>query len=428
MGAERDAHLFGKHPKRILSLDGGGVRGLITLGMLKEVERHLSARSSNPSEFRLSDYFDLIGGTSTGALIATMLAMAVRVDRIVEIYFDLIPQIFTAPRTTAGLYAKFEAQVFKDKLNETFDDLLIKDLRRPDLVGEKTAYREPRLGSDVLKTGLAVIAKRIDTDSVWVITNNPKSKYWTPDNAFWTSKPVGEREAFHANRDYALRDIVRASASAPYFLDAVEISVDPDTTGLFLDGGVTPHNNPAAALFLLATLSGHGADVASPTGFEWGAGADDLFLLSLGTGQWRQRVKTDDHRGYPAFWQAFTALQGMINSAQTDCLTWMQAISEPASPVHIDGNLGKMTGLRIVKEPLLTFQRVDPVLELTWLQDNLGFDFDIEPEAIEAMRELDNSSLSNLNRCFAVGLETGRRMIKPELFAERFDADLQVLA
>ncbi len=64
----RDEHLFGPGPKRSLSLDGGGVRGLITLGMLKRVETLLRERmpADKQAAFRLRDYFDLIGGTSTG--------------------------------------------------------------------------------------------------------------------------------------------------------------------------------------------------------------------------------------------------------------------------------------------------------------------------------------------------------------------------
>jgi uncharacterized protein len=66
MALSRDDHLFGPGPKRILSLDGGGVRGLITLGMLTKVEGILKARSPDPEGFRLSDYFDLIGGCRRG--------------------------------------------------------------------------------------------------------------------------------------------------------------------------------------------------------------------------------------------------------------------------------------------------------------------------------------------------------------------------
>ena len=55
-------------PKRILALDGGGARGLLTLGVLQKLEEELARRSGNPGLFRLAHYFDLIGGTSTGAL------------------------------------------------------------------------------------------------------------------------------------------------------------------------------------------------------------------------------------------------------------------------------------------------------------------------------------------------------------------------
>jgi len=50
-------------PKKILSLDGGGIRGALTLGYLKKLEDILKAKFAGNSNFRLCDYFDLIGGT-----------------------------------------------------------------------------------------------------------------------------------------------------------------------------------------------------------------------------------------------------------------------------------------------------------------------------------------------------------------------------
>src|SRR5439155_6831089 len=72
--------LKSKGPKRILSLDGGGIRGAVTLGFLGEIERILAGRHEDldgmkKEDFRLCHYFDLIGGTSTGSIIAALLAV-----------------------------------------------------------------------------------------------------------------------------------------------------------------------------------------------------------------------------------------------------------------------------------------------------------------------------------------------------------------
>ena len=75
----------------------------------------------------------------------------------------------------------------------------------------------------------------------------------------------------------------------------------------------------------------------------------------------------------------------------------------------------------------MTFQHVNPVLETGWLQENLGVHYDVDPEAIATMRECDVPSLSNLNRLYEVGLETGRRMIKSEFFSTQFDAHLETI-
>ena len=65
---ERDRHLFAPGRKAILSIDGGGIRGLIALGFLTRLESLLTIRAGAP--VRLCDRFDLIGGTSTGAIVA----------------------------------------------------------------------------------------------------------------------------------------------------------------------------------------------------------------------------------------------------------------------------------------------------------------------------------------------------------------------
>ena len=82
MTRTRDQHLFDVGPKRMLALDGGGVRGILTLQYLKRVEDILRKRAGNDQNFRLSQYFDLIGGTSTGSIIATGLALGWTVEKL----------------------------------------------------------------------------------------------------------------------------------------------------------------------------------------------------------------------------------------------------------------------------------------------------------------------------------------------------------
>ena len=73
--------------KKLLVIDGGGIRGVLALGMLKKIEGTLKMQSGRDA-FRLADYFDYIGGTSTGAIIATGLSIGMSIDQILQFYTD----------------------------------------------------------------------------------------------------------------------------------------------------------------------------------------------------------------------------------------------------------------------------------------------------------------------------------------------------
>jgi uncharacterized protein len=83
---------------RILSLDGGGAKGFYSIGVLKQLEALLGNKP-------LSEQFDLIFGTSTGAIVASLLALGKSVDEIHTIYRAHVPQImglrFSGSRTKA---------------------------------------------------------------------------------------------------------------------------------------------------------------------------------------------------------------------------------------------------------------------------------------------------------------------------------------
>src|SRR5262249_6819147 len=142
-------HLYGPGPKRILGLDGGGVLGVIEIAFLEEMEALLRRRSGNP-RFVLADYFDLIGGTSTGAILATALALGMTAAQAKALYFDFGPAIFRRPLFYVPLLTpQFSANGLETKLR--------------DVVGER------QLRSEDLKTGLAIIAKRCGTCAPMVL-------------------------------------------------------------------------------------------------------------------------------------------------------------------------------------------------------------------------------------------------------------------
>ena len=154
-------------PKRILSLDGGGIKGALTLGYLKKIETILREKEGN-DQLLLCDYFDLIGGTSTGSIIAAGLAIGMEVDEISKLYMDLGGKIFGKKRsfwkpweTWKVLKANYDYSVLEQSLKDTFGDIL--------------------LGGPEIRTGLCVVAKRADTNSTWPIINHPKGKFYDSD-------------------------------------------------------------------------------------------------------------------------------------------------------------------------------------------------------------------------------------------------------
>src|SRR5215470_15851728 len=93
MFAGAHAKLAKSGPRKLLSLDGGGIRGLITIEILARIEALVRAQSGNGS-LVLADYFDYIAGTSTGAVIGTLLALGRSVDEIRAIYLDCGKMMF----------------------------------------------------------------------------------------------------------------------------------------------------------------------------------------------------------------------------------------------------------------------------------------------------------------------------------------------
>lgn len=370
----RDRHLFGPGKKRILSLDGGGVRGAVTIGFLERVESVLA--DIHGREVRLSEYFDLIGGTSTGAIIAAGLASGFTAAEIHAFYQELAPKVFkTSPFHLPGWHANFNAVALHEELDRIFNGCT--------------------LGSDRLKTGLCMVLKRLDTGSCWIVMNNPRSAFWeTPtDNSF-----VG-------NAYLLLPDVVRASTAAPFYFDPQTIEIVKGMEpGLFLDGGLTPHNNPSLALFLTAVLP--------PYNLRWKTGADDLFVLSIGTGSYRPKLTTREAQRSPALLLAINALAAQISDNQELTLTLMSWMGDSTLPWPINSELGDLKGAAPPFGNLFRYHRCDIKLEQDWLAQHLGLT--LAQDDILSLRQMENAN--NIPLLYSYGCEAARRQISHAMF------------
>ena len=100
-------------PKRILSLDGGGIRGVLTIGFLEKIEQTLRKRHDAPS-LLLRDYFDLIGGTSTGAIISAALSLGMDTTKIKNFYLTLGKKVFGKDKSVLATMIIWQSR--KDEL------------------------------------------------------------------------------------------------------------------------------------------------------------------------------------------------------------------------------------------------------------------------------------------------------------------------
>ncbi len=99
---------------RILSLDGGGAKGFYTLGVLKEIEGMLGCP--------LYKRFDLVFGTSTGAIIASLIALGYEIDEIHKLYKEHVPKVMKikGAQGKSEALSKLTQKVFG---NATFEDV-----------------------------------------------------------------------------------------------------------------------------------------------------------------------------------------------------------------------------------------------------------------------------------------------------------------
>ena len=300
-----------RQTRRVLALDGGGIHGLFTLEVLLELETRLRSEvGEGRADYRLCDTFDLIAGTSTGGIIAAMLAFGFPVSKVQELYLASASQVFVK----AHWYQRYKYKFSSDPISATLRQMFSEDDGTPAL-----------LGSDKLRTLLLVTMKNGTTGSAWPICNHPYSRY--NDRA-----TRGEK----SNLNIPLWQIVRASTAAPTFFPAQEIVVMGQRQE-FIDGGVTPYNNPALIAANFALLPEYGV--------RFPAGEERLLVVSVGTGRREMRYGSGEIHDMTVLSHALSVIQTLMDEVSVEQDMLCRVVGRCRFGAPLDRELGDLTAV-----------------------------------------------------------------------------------
>lgn len=240
---------------RILSIDGGGIRGIIPGKILIELEREI--RNQYGDDKNISDYFDLITGTSTGGILATGLcipdgnkAQKYSAKELLDIYVERGDDIFDISiwksiSSLGGLNdEKYDADELEDALKDYFGDVMLSDLIKDCLI---TSY-------DI---------KRRKT------------------HFFRKSSAKNDRHNF------LVRDVARATSAAPTYFETSRIKSKTNIYYPLIDGGLFA-NNPAMCAYAEAREV-HGI-----------SSSKEMSILSLGTGESKESYPYSEAKDWGA--------------------------------------------------------------------------------------------------------------------------------
>ena len=378
------ANPFVPNCRRLLSIDGGGLCGLIPAEALIAIEKQLDQLTGDPQ--RLCNRFDLIGGTSTGAILAAGIAKGLSATELRDFYINFGPKIFKKVFLPEQFWHKYPSGPIEQHLRE--------------VLGADTT-----LDSNLLKTMILLTVKNATLDSDWFFTTNPNNRF------------------FATNRKLRLWEIVRSSSAAPTYFPPHTMAI-PGPGGQaqdyeFIDGGVSSYNNPSLQVFLEATVPEYG--------IGWPMGVNNLLLISLGTGFCPVTIEEGKAAHYNLVCWAQYVLKELMNEANLEQNMLMRLISErPPQPAVDAANsalraavgapsdiaLDRLSaGLATTK--LLTYQRVTVGLTRERL-DQLKLP-DIDPVKVREMDAVDQ--IENMRR---VGEAVAAEQVHMERLAHFF--------
>jgi hypothetical protein len=352
---------------------------VISLEILARIEAILR-RQSGRDDLVLSDYFDYIGGTSTGAIIATCLSIGMCVNDIRDFYHASGPAMFSR----AGILKRFWYKFDEDNLSAKLRSVL------------QVEGRDMTLGDAAIRTLLLLVLRNATTDSPWPVSNNPLAKY-------------NDRSRPDCNLELPLWQLVRASTAAPTYFPPEVVTIGRHEF-LFVDGGVTTYNNPAFQLFLMATVE--------PYRVCWPTGVDRMLLVSVGTGT----SPCADANLHPAdmnlAYQAMSIPNALMFAALNEQDFLCRSFGKTVAGGPIDREIGNMHhAAGPVREKLFTYARYNVELTPEGLAQ-VGLT-NIRPEHVRAM-----DSVDHVPEMVTVGKHAAEREVRDEHFAG-FPAELE---
>jgi hypothetical protein len=243
---------------KILSLDGGGIRGVLSATILKQVETTIQEKTGQ----KLHEYFDLISGTSTGSILAAAIACQMNVQQMIEFYLQEGKNIFLQsvrePRKWRKISQAFGSNVLypHEQGEQGLAKILQKKLIHPELGSPKI--------SEIDRPHILIPAYDVySRNTTWFTNNPPDSKAWYDNIELWK--------------------ICTASASAPTFFPPYKLPYNEEQSLPHIDGGVSA-NNPALVAIAHALL------IEKQKKLQ----LSDIAVLSIGTGNTTRPYNYED--------------------------------------------------------------------------------------------------------------------------------------
>ncbi len=242
---------------RILSIDGGGIRGILPGQIMVAIEKKIQEETNNPNA-RLADYFDLMAGTSTGGILCCIYLTPGEDGRpkftaedAVNLYLENGGDIFTKKLFSLGITdEKYPSKPMEEALEKYLGDIKLSQMLKECLI---TSYDIERGTPHFFKSGKA---KEID------------------------------------GYDFFMRDVARSTSAAPTYFEPNLATSMAGVNYALVDGGVYI-NNPTLSAYAAARQLDFGPDKQHPA-------AAEMMLVSIGTGSSKDSYPYEKAKGWGA--------------------------------------------------------------------------------------------------------------------------------